>query len=94
MRPLTVINGFLLGSCLSIALSLAMVLVVYLVIGTGEPRIRDEMAPLTYSLLIFMGMTAISGASFFGLATGRRWRWPAQAVLLAGLVATGWYYWP
>ena len=94
MRPLMVINGFLLGSCLSIAVSLGLVLIVYLVIGTDEPRIRGEMQPLTVSLLIFLLMTAISAASFYAIARALPWRWPAQGVLLAGLALAGWYYWP
>lgn len=94
MRPLMVINGFLLGSCLSIALSLAMVLLAFLVVGIDHPRIRDEIQPLTVSLLIFIGMTALAGLSFFALAKSRPWRWPSLAATLAGLAATGWYYWP
>lgn len=89
-----VINGFLLGSCLSIAVSLAMVLIVYLFIGSDHPRIQNEIRPLVISLLIFLAMTTLSALSFYSIATGRRWRWPAQAGVLAGLVATGWYYWP
>ncbi len=94
MRPLMVINGFLLGSCLSIAVSLAMVLIVFLLIGTDHPRIHGEIRPLVTSLLIFLGMTALSALSFYSLATWRAWRWPAQAGLVAGLAATGWHYWP
>ena len=94
MRPLTVINGFLLGSCLSIAVSLAMVLIVFLVVGPDHARIRDEIRPLISSLLIFLGMTALAGLSFYSLAIGSRWRWYAQAAVLAGIAGTSWYYWP
>jgi Na+/H+ antiporter NhaA len=94
MRPLMVINGFLLGSCLSIAVSLAMVLIVYLFIGPDHPRIQNEIQPLVTSLLIFLAMTSLSALSFYSIATRRAWRWPAQAGVFAGLAATGWYYWP
>lgn len=94
MRPLMVINGFLLGSCLSIALSLAMVLAVFLVIGIDHPRLRGEIQPLTLSLLIFLGMTALAALSFYAVAKTRPWRWPALAATLSGLAATVWYYWP
>lgn len=94
MRPLTVINGIFFGSCLSIAISLGFVLIVFLVIGTDHPRLEAEFRPLTLSLSIFLGMTAISAASFYSLLINHRWRWPAQVLLWVGLGATGWYYWP
>lgn len=94
MRPLMVLNGILLGSCLSITVSLALVLIVFLVIGTEHTRIAGEMRPLTVSMLIFLGMTAISAWSFYSVAIGSRWLWASQAVLLAGLGLTGWHYWP
>lgn len=94
MRPLTVINGIFFGSCLSIAVSLGFVVIVFLIIGTDHPRLQAEYRPLTSSLAIFLGMTAISGASFYSLLINHRLRWAAQALLWAGLGATGWYYWP
>lgn len=94
MRPLMVINGVLLGSSLSIALSLGMVLVVFLIIGSDAPRIESEMRPLTLSMLIFLSMTIISAGSFYTLAVGHRWRKFAQALLWLGFAGTVWYYWP
>ncbi len=94
MRPLTVINGIFFGSCLSIAVSLGFVLIVFLVVGPDHPRLQAEFRPLTTSLSIFVGMTAISAASFYSLLINHRLRWPAQGLLWAGLGATGWYYWP
>ncbi len=94
MRPLTVINGIFFGSCLSIAVSLGFVLIVFLVLGTDHPRLQAEFRPLTISLSIFLGMTAISAASFYSLLINHRLRWVAQVLLWAGLGATGWYYWP
>lgn len=94
MRPLTVINGFLLGSCLSICLSLAMTLVTSLIVGADQPRIRAEIRPLVFSVMIFLGLTALAALSFYGMVRGRSWRWAAQCAVLAALAAAGWYYWP
>ena len=94
MRPLMVINGILLGSCLSIAVSLVLVLIVFLVIGDEYPRLQHEFGPLVSSLLIFLGMTAISAGSFYALAIGHRLRFWLQALMWVCLAATGWYYWP
>lgn len=89
-----VINGLLLGSCLSIAVSLALVLIVFLLIGDEYPRLQHEFRPLLHSTLIFFVMTVISAASFYSLLIGDRRRHWAQGLMWVGLLATGWYYWP
>ena len=94
MRPLTVITGILLGSNLSIAFSLAAVLIIFTILGTDHPRLSHEFGPLLASFSIFTAMTAICAASFYTVLTHHRARWLAQAVMWLGLAATGLYYWP
>ena len=67
MRPLTMITGILLGSCLAISVSLALVLIVFLVLGDDYPRLQHEFRPLLMSLVIFLVMTIISAGSFYSL---------------------------
>lgn len=94
MRPLTVIVGILLGSCLAISVSLGGVLFVFFVLGDRYPRLQHEFQPLLAAILIFSGMTIISGASFYTLLTGHRLRYRAFVLLLIGLAATIWHYVP
>ena len=94
MRPLMVINGIMLGSSFSIAVSLALVLIVFLVIGEDYPRVRQETEPLIVSMFIFIGMTIISAASFYTLAKNPPLKRPAQGLMWLGLCATAWFYWP
>jgi uncharacterized transporter YbjL len=94
MRPLTAITGILLGSCVAITVSLAAVLFVYLVLGTDHPRIAHEFSPLLMSLFIFLGMTTISGLSFYALIKEHRARYWMLVIMLTGLAATTWYYLP
>lgn len=94
MRPLTVINLIILGSCFAISFSLSAVLVVVLVLGDEYPRLQAESDALIKSLLVFVGMTAISAASFYGLVKSHRLRFWAQGAMWLGLFATGWFYWP
>jgi hypothetical protein len=94
MRPLTVITGILLGSCLSIAFSLAAVLLIFLILGDKYPRLGQEYGSLLVSFCIFSAMTAISAASFYALVKHHRARWAAQALMWAGLLGTGYFYWP
>lgn len=94
MRPLTVITAILLGSCLSIAFSLAAVLFVFLVLGDDYPRLNDEFGPLVRSLILFIAMTAICAASFYALLKTHRLRWLAQLMMWLGFLGTAYYYWP
>ena len=94
MRPLTVITGFVMGTCVSIALSLLLVLIVFTIIGDDFPRVQHEFGPLTKSLAIFTAMTIISVGSFYALLIRHPARLPAQLMLWIGIFATGWYYWP
>ena len=94
MRPLTMITGILLGSCLAIFVSLTLVLIVFLVLGDDHPRLEHEFRPLSISTVIFLGMTIISAGSFYTLLIGHRARVWAQALMWGGLAATTWYYWP
>lgn len=94
MRPLTVINGILLGSSFSISFSLAAVMTIFLILGDDYPRLNHEIQPLFGSFVIFTAMTAISGLSFYALLKDHVARWPLQAAMWACLVATGMYYWP
>jgi hypothetical protein len=94
MRPLTVITGIVLGSSVSITVSLAAVLFIFLVLGDAHPRLDSEFGALINSLLIFSAMTVISGLSFYSLLIRHRWRGAAQILMWLGLAATGTYYWP
>lgn len=94
MRPLTVLTGFVMGSCVSIAVSLLFVLIVFTLIGDDYPRVQHEFDPLTRSLGIFTAMTAISVGSFYSLVKNHPARHLGQALLWSGVVLTGWYYWP
>lgn len=94
MRPLTVITGIIAGSCLSIAVSLAAVLLVYLILDEDYPRIRDEFGPLSASLILFVGMTLISAASFYTMLKKHKSAPLLQALLWAGLIGTAYYYAP
>ena len=94
MRPLAVVNGIILGTCLSIAVSLGAVLCMFVLLGDDYPRLDYEFGALTTSLAIFVGMTAISGLSFYGILRKHPARALAQGALWAGIAATAYYYWP
>ena len=93
MRPLTAVTLIVLGSCFAVTVSLAAVVVVVLILGDEYPRLQHEFDPLVESLVIFVGMTAISAMSFYSLLKTHPARYWAQAAMWAGLLLTGRHYW-
>jgi hypothetical protein len=94
MRPLTVLIGIIMGSSVSIALGLAMVLIVFLILLGERPELRAEFRPLMLGIVLFTTLSALSVASFVGSIRQRPWRRMAMAGLWSALLVIGWIYWP
>jgi hypothetical protein len=93
VRPLTVLTGIILGSAAATTFGLAATLVVFIVLSDEHPQFRSELPLLAVYLAIFLGLTALAGASFIGLARERPWRHWAQAALWATLCILAAVYW-
>lgn len=94
MQPFTVILGVVLGSLFSVAFSLAVVLFVFWILRDDHPRFDAELPELFRATLIFAGLALMAGFGFWGTLKARTWRYAFLALLWAGLMAAGWYYWP
>lgn len=94
MKPLTVVTGIVLGTCLSIAVSLAAVLLMFVILRDEYPRLEHEFQSLIASLAIFTAMTAISTVSFYWMLTRHRYRFAGQLILWLGVLGTGYLLWP
>ena len=94
MRPLAAVTLIILGSSFAIMVSLSAVIIIVLILGDEYPRLQREFEPLLSSLAIFVGMTAISGLSFYGIIKNHAARYWGQAAMWGGLLLTGLYYWP
>jgi hypothetical protein len=94
LRPLTVINGILLGSAASIAAGLLVVLLLFYLLVDEHPRLAEEFPALVSSTLIFLGLTAVCAFSFVGLLKQWRTRWLGQALMWGGLALVVFYYLP
>ena len=66
MRPLTVLLGIIMGSSVSIALGLGMVLIVFLILMGERPELRAEFRPLMLGIVLFTVLSALSVAAFLG----------------------------
>ncbi len=94
MSPLAALTAILMGSAIAIATGLAMVLAVFVILGSEYPRLASEHPTLLRSLGLFTTLAVVSVAAFYGLIRHRAWRWYAQAGLYAWLVVVAWLYWP
>jgi len=94
MRPLLVLLGIVMGSAVSIAVTLLMTGVVFLLIPQYAPRIEDEIGSLWWACLLSAVLAAISTTSFYGEVRRRGWRFAAHLGLAMMLAATFWKYWP
>ncbi len=87
MRPLAVFLGIVMGSSVSIALCLAMTLVVFLAIPEFSGRIADEFPPLVRTLIGSSLLAVVAAASFHAELRSTRWR-RALHLLLALVLGT------
>jgi hypothetical protein len=94
MGPLGFLTGVVLGSAASIALVLAMVVVIFALTSGAHPAIGAEYPRLLATSGLFAVLAGIAGLAFTGLQRRRPWRWYAQTALWLALVLLGWYYWP
>ena len=94
MGPLGFLTGVVLGSAVSVAGVLTMVMVIFLAVSGDHPSLLEEYGSLVRAVLLFGALAAVAATAFIGLQKKRRWRWIAQGSMWLVLVAIGWSYWP
>jgi hypothetical protein len=83
-----------MGSTVSVAIGLAMTLVVFFFLPEFASRVDAEFAPLTRALAGTVALAAVAAASFYGELRNRRWRAGAHLLLLVALALVAWSSWP
>ncbi len=94
MSPLAVLTGIVTGSAVTITLGLAMVLAVFLILGSDYPRPALEMRRLVENVGLFALLASVSGSAFWSVLFRRDWRWYAQAGMWLTVLLLVLYYWP
>jgi hypothetical protein len=94
MRPLAVMLGIVMGSTVSVAVALALTLIVFLALPDQSERLQPELGPLARSLAGAVALAMVSSASFYGELREREWRGPAHAALGVSAMVTVWLAWP
>ena len=94
MRPITVLNGIIMGSCGSIFIGIAVTLVIFLVLGPENPSLERELRPLSLHAVLFLALTGLSTWAFVGQLLLKSWRWWAQVAMLAAVGGAVFYLLP
>jgi hypothetical protein len=94
MSPLAVFTGIIMGSAVTIALGLAMVLVVFLILSGEHPRLIAEYGTLLRSFGLFFVLALCASSAFVGQLRRHAWRWYAQAATWLAIAGIAVYYWP
>ena len=94
MGPLGFLTGVVLGSAASIALVLAMVVVIFVLSPGSGATLGTEYPRLLATAGLFAVLAAVAGAAFAALQRQKPWRWYAQAAMWLVLALLCWYYWP
>lgn len=95
MRPISVLNLIVLGSCLAISMCLIAVWGI-LTLTAMDPvlaeRVGPELKVLPKHIAIFVPLTIISAVSFLSTQKEKSSRWFWQMTMWASLCALGFYY--
>jgi len=94
VSPLAVLMGIIMGSAVTISIGLAMVLVVFLLMGGEYPTLTREYGALLTSFLLFLSLAFVSSAAFVGVLRTASWRWYAQGATWLTVAALAVHYWP
>jgi hypothetical protein len=94
MRPLAALIAIVMGSTVALAVGLGMTLVVFLFLPEHADRLAAERGPLLQAVLIFTGIAAAAGGSFYAELRKLHWRLPAHGLMVALLGVAVWIYWP
>ncbi len=86
MRPLTVLFGILLGTCISATFTLAGLALIWVVVAHSDPRLAGEIPHRPGAIAVLLSMTVLASLSFIGQLRARPWRGLAH---LATAVAVG-----
>jgi hypothetical protein len=94
VRPLAVLLGIITGSCVAIAVALAMTGIVFLFLPEYAAQVDAERGPLLVGIGCSWALSALSGAALVGELRTLAWRRFPQSLLLVALAGLVWRYWP
>ncbi|HSW15081.1 MAG TPA: hypothetical protein VLI06_19695 [Solimonas sp.] len=89
MRAIQVFNAVALAAAAAFLSCLGVVTLIYAIYLDTEPRLREDWPTVVTVTSVFAVLSLLAGLAFWGQRRELPWRWPAQALLFAGLAAGG-----
>jgi len=93
MGPLAILTAIALGSAVAIAFGLNGVLVIMLVLRNESEQMMVEIEHLWIYCVLFIALSAISGAAMYSLMKRLPWFVKAQWAMWGSIALTGWVVW-
>ena len=88
MRPLTVLFGILLGTCVSATFTLAGLALIWVVVAHSDPRLAGQIPHRPDAIAASLSLTVLASLSFIGQLRARPWRGVAH-LATAAVVGAG-----
>ncbi|MDE2296178.1 MAG: hypothetical protein KGL36_12090 [Gammaproteobacteria bacterium] len=85
MRPLTVLFGILLGTCVSATFTLAALALIWAVVAHSDPRLATGIPHRPGAIVASFSSTALASLSFIGQLRSRPWRGLAHLATAAAI---------
>lgn len=76
---------------MAIGFGLCTVWVIALVLHGESAQLNAEMMTLPIYCLLFVALSAVSGAALYSLFKRLKWRWAAQAGMWVAVAAVAWF---
>lgn len=90
MKGIQIFNAVVLATAAAFAATLGVVALLYAIYLDAVPRLREDWPQVITTASVFGVLLLLSGVTFHAQRRDKSWRWPMQAVLLAGIAAGGW----
>lgn len=87
MKAVQIFNAVALALCATFAITLGVVALIYAIYLDASPRMRAEWPAVATVTGVFWMLSVITAIAFFAQRRAWAWRWPAQALSIAALVA-------
>lgn len=94
MNRSTALLGILVGSLVSMAFGLAIVLLVFWLLQNDHPRFAADLPAVARAFGMFLVLSVLGVAAFIGTLRVRSWRQGMLVLFWAGVLLVGRYYWP
>jgi hypothetical protein len=86
MRALQILNAVVLALCTTLAVTLGVVALIYVVHIDSSPRLQAEWPTVARVTAVFWVLSIVAGLTFWAQHRRLAWRWPAQAASVLALV--------